>query len=137
MSEFETQPKNFYRPSSLAEVAEWSLQNGNFDYHLRDFLHEFARRKDFAMLEREPILLIEHFTDDGVRDAYLAATAAYLAREIKREVPHWAFNENRFAQRPMFAAAQHTTLRLMLLHESPPEFRERNLFVSANALTVC
>ncbi len=128
---------NFQRPSSLAEVARWTLEDENFDYHLRDFLHEFARRRDFAMLKEEPASLVERFNDNGVRDAYLAATAAYLAREIKREVPRWAFGEGRQARHPMFAAPCGDTLRMMLLHESPPEFRERNLFVSANALTVC
>ena len=137
MKHAQPQPHNFQRPSSLAEVARWTLEDENFDYHLRDFLHEFARLHDFAMLETEPAFLVEHFNDDGVRDAYLAATAAYLAREIKREVPRWAFGEGRQARRPMFAAPRGDTLRMMLLHESPPEFRERNLFISANALTVC
>ena len=87
------------RPSSLAEVARWTLEDRAFDSHLRDFLHEFARRNDFGMLREEPILLSEVFEDDSVRDAYLAATAAYLARMIRREVPRWAFGEKRRACR--------------------------------------
>lgn len=125
------------RPSSLVEVAEWTLEDEEFDFHVRDFLHEFAARSDFEMLREEPSLLCERFADDGVRDAYLAATAAYLARTIKREVPRWAFDETRRARRAWFAAPYGSTLQMMLLHESLPEFRERNLFVSANALTIC
>lgn len=125
------------RPSSLAEVAQWTLEDGEFDFHLRDFLHEFAARDEFAMLREEPALLCEAFDDDRVRDAYLAATAAYLARAIEREVPRWAFDEKRRARCAWFAAPYGDTLQMMLLHESPPEFRERNLFVSANALTIC
>lgn len=125
------------RPSSLAEVARWTLEDGEFDLHLRDFLHEFAARQQFAMLCQEPALLCEAFADEAVRDAYLAATAAYLAGTIGREVPRWAFDDNRRARRAWFAAPDGDTLQMMLLHESPPEFRERNLFVSANALTIC
>lgn len=125
------------RPSSLAEVARWTLEDGEFDLHLRDFLHEFAACNQFAMLCEEPALLCEAFADEVVRDAYLAATAAYLAGTIRREAPHWAFDDNRRARRAWFAAPYGETLQMMLLHESPPEFRERNLFVSANALTVC
>lgn len=123
------------RPSSLAEVARWTIEDGEFDFHLRDFLHEFASRSDFEMLREEPPVLCGKFADDGVRDAYLAATAAYLARTNKREVPRWAFDETRRARRAWFAAPYGSTLQMMLLHESLPEFRERNLFVSANALS--
>ena len=72
-----------------------------------------------------------------MRDAYLAATAAYLARSIKRGVPRWAVNDDRRARRPWFASPRMDALHMMQLWESLPEFRERNLFVSANALEVC
>lgn len=125
------------RPSSLAEVARWTLADGEFDSHLRDFLHEFAAREEFTMLRDEPAPLCGHFADEGVRDAYLAATAAYLARTIRREAPGWAMKANRRARRAWFASPQMDALHTHLLLESPPEFRERNLFVSANALSVC
>ncbi len=125
------------RPSSLAEVARWTLEDREFDFHIRDFLHEFAAQGDFEMLREEPSLLCDAFADNGVRDAYLAATAAYLARTIKREVPRWAMDETRRARRAWFAAPYGSALQMMLLHESLPEFRERNLFISANALIVC
>lgn len=126
-----------YRPATIAEVAAWSLQDNDFDRHVRDFLHEFAAHQHFSMLAEAPVLLRQHFGDEAVRDAYLAASAAYLARSIKREAPSWTMDDDRRAQRPWFASHRMDTLHTMLLIESPPEFRERNLFVSANALTVC
>jgi hypothetical protein len=124
------------RPSSLAEAALWARQDGEFDAHLRDFLHEYKLRPDFQMLREEPATLRERFDDAGLRDAYLAAAAALLARQIRREVPPWALGDARFLARPWFAAADTARLRLRLLQESPPEFRERNLFISENGIDV-
>lgn len=130
------EPRIVCRPASLAEVAVWTLEDGDFDFHLRDFLHEFATRNDNAMLREEPMILCDKFADDGVRDASPAATAAYLARTIGCSVPRWAMNDDRRARRPWFASPRMDSLHMMLLWESPPEFRERNLFISADALTV-
>ena len=124
------------RPASLAEVARWSLDDGNFDMNLRDFLHEFKARTDFQMLREEPALLRGRFAYDGTRDAYLAATAAFLARQSGREAPTWTFGDTRFLKRPWFAS-DWPGLRVHLLRESPPEFRERNLFISENGIDVC
>lgn len=131
------EPRIVRRPASLAEVARWTLADAEFDAHLRDFLHEFAVREDDAMLREEPPILHEKFADEGVRDAYLAATAAYLARTIGCGVPRWVMNDDRRARCPWFASPRMDALHMMLLWESLPEFRERNLFVSASALTIC
>ena len=70
----------------------------------------------------------------SVSDAYLAATAEELARRIARPPPSWIDAESRRLRRPWFASPL-AALRAVLLLESPPGFRARNLFVSENALT--
>ena len=69
-----------------------------------------------------------------VQDAYLAATAEELARGYGLTPPGWIGEETRKLHRPWFAS-QLASLRAVLLQESPPGFRARNLFVSQNALS--
>ena len=86
------------------------------------------------MLEEEPPPLTDRVPSGDVLDAYLAATAVTLAREMAAAPPAWAWQPARKLRRPWFAHPG-DRLRATLLHESPAAFRERNLFVSANALT--
>ena len=67
-------------------------------------------------------------------DAYLAATAVSLARELGCVPPAWTRSERRSLPYPWFAS-EGVAIRATLLAESPAPFRERNLFVSANALS--
>ena len=122
------------RPQSLAEVAEQSTGTAAFHLHLRDFLDEFRRRRATAMLAVEPRRLAERFASGDVADAYLAAVAVSLAREVATAPPAWAWSDDCKLRRPWFAWTG-PALRATLLAESPAPFRERNLFVSANALS--
>lgn len=85
------------------------------------------------MLADEPSPLTGRFPTGDVADAYLAAVAVALARTVASDPPKWSWHESRSLRRPWFA---HTgaALRATLIAESPASFRERNLFVSANAL---
>ncbi len=123
------------RPESLAEVAEWSGTWNEAAYHLSDFLHEFAARPSAAMLRDRPRLLAGIFPGGEVCDAYLAATAATLAPGVGETRPEWAAGPTRYLRTPWFASPG-SSMRACLLLESPARFRERNLFVSANALSV-
>jgi hypothetical protein len=58
-----------------------------------------------------------------------------LAAQLGIPSPEWTRNANRIATEPWFASPNHH-MRAILLLESPAAFRERNLFVSANALSV-
>jgi hypothetical protein len=122
------------RPESLAEVAEWSSTSREFEYHFADFLDQFYLERRPEMLNEEPRRLKELIKDDGVADAYLAATAVSLARLIGVVPPRWAWAEDRKLKSPWFAHPG-PNVRAMLLAESPAPFRERNLFVSENALS--
>ncbi|MCI0349757.1 MAG: hypothetical protein L0Z53_10055 [Acidobacteriales bacterium] len=122
------------RPESLAEVSAWTREARDFEYHLADFLDQFDIDQDLEMLRAEPDLLAERLRDSGVADAYLAATAVSLARLIGKPPPTWALAESRKLRQPWFAHPG-AAIRATLLAESPAPFRERNLFVSENALS--
>ena len=64
----------------------------------------------------------------------LAATAEELARSFDLSPPAWARSDQRALHKPWFATPL-AALRAVLLLESPPAFRSRNLFVSENALS--
>lgn len=120
-------------PDSLLEVAEWTRDRRMFQYHLSDFLDAFRSQPQPARLARAPTRLVDRFAGGEVCDAYLAAVAVALAREVGAIPPAWAWAEDRKLRRPWFASPG-PSVRAMLLWESPAPFRERNLFVSENAL---
>lgn len=104
-----------------------------FGYALRDYLDRFREAPSPDLLADEPALLESKFQDGGVADAYLAAAASWMSHQYGFAAPLWAQDSKRVLDHPFFAAKTHG-LRMILLQESPPEFRVRNLFVSANAL---
>ena len=105
----------------------------DFSFMLRDFLDRFRELPDPALIEEEPSLLAGVLHDDGLSDAWLASAAAWLARRQGLPVPVWARGTARCLPHPWFAARTHK-LRMLLLQDSPTEFRIRNLFVSADAI---
>jgi hypothetical protein len=122
------------RPRSLSEVASWATDRKAFNEHLADFLDQFYLERSAAMLQEEPAILAGKIEDGEIVDAYLAATAVALARVIGEHPPSWAWKERRKLRKPWFASTGNA-IRATLLAESPAPFRERNLFVSENALS--
>jgi hypothetical protein len=123
------------RPRTLAEVAELTMRGESFDYCLASFLDEFYAAPNRDALAGTPPFLASHFGELGrVQDAYLAASAEELSRAYRFPAPIWVEDEARKLHRPWFASPL-ASLRAVLLLESPPGFRARNLFVSANALS--
>jgi len=115
------------RPKTLAEVAQLALAGDSFDRCLANFLDEFYAAPKADSLSAEPPLLAPGLGErGGVQDAYLAATAEELARAYQLPVPSWTAAESRKLHRPWFASSL-ASLRAVLLLESPPSFRERNL----------
>jgi hypothetical protein len=123
------------RPTTLAEVAALTLQGDSFDRCLANFLDQFYAAPHAEALTETPAFLASGCGDIGqVQDAYLAATAEELARRFSLPVPAWTADPSRALHRPWFASSL-DALRAVLLLESPPAFRARNLFVSENALS--
>src|SRR5215472_8997393 len=122
-------------PKTLAEVAHFASEGEPFDLALRNFLDGFYYRPDAAALKGEPVTLASLDSENGaVKDAYLAATAEWLAWRYDLPPPTWAFSTSRSLHRPWFASTL-ASLRAVLLWESPAPFRSRNLFVSENDLS--
>lgn len=128
------------RAKSLADVAIQVSDGASFDLSLANFLDEFYAAPSIAALAATPPLLSAAGDIDAdidlarVQDAYLAATAEELARCFGLPMPTWLSDGARKLHRPWFASPL-VSLRAVLLLESPPAFRARNLFVSDNALT--
>ena len=121
------------RPRTLSEVAACPDDLATFSHDLAEFLDEFYRERRGEMIEEEPARLAGRIREGDVADAYLAATAVALARLMGTCPPRWAAGPDRRLDRPWFAS-RGAAVRATLLLESPAPFRERNLFVSDNAL---
>ena len=122
------------RPKTLAEVAGLAKQGDSFDRCLANFLDEFYAAPNADALNAVPELLAPERGKTGrIQDAYLAAAAEELARQFNLALPGWTQSEERVLHHPWFASHL-AALRAVLLLESPPAFRSRNLFVSENAL---
>ncbi len=105
-----------------------------FGYALRDFADRFNRSPSAQLVAEEPASLTTALGDEGVADAWLASAASWLCRTHGLPAPQWARGTSRALTKPFFAART-KALKAVLLQESPTEFRVRNLFVSANALS--
>lgn len=128
------------RPHSLKEVAEETSAYGEFGPNLKDFLHEFAFAKQqnrplAEMLDSEPQRVESRFPEGKICDAFLAATADYLARTNGLPTPAWALNPSRVLDVPWFSIDA-LELRLQLFRDTPSAFKDKNLFVFESALKV-
>lgn len=103
---------------------------------LGDLLDDFRQRcstseEKLALVRDPPVWLDERQHADC--NAYLAAVAETLCREVSLPPPAWTETPRCYLHRPWFAGGMET-LKAILLVESPVAFRRRNLFVSANAM---
>lgn len=117
-------------PHTLHEVSV-RVHDGEqaFDPALLEFLDHFYANREHreASLHAQPVPL------DDLRDAYLGATAEYLASRYGLDVPAWAETYGMALRRPFFAG-ELESLKALLTVESPTAFRRRMLFVGKNAL---
>lgn len=119
---------------TLSTLAEQVRAGEPLETALGDFLDAFYRHSHVAALRDPPALLTDTHRDGMMVDAFLAAVAEHLARRFGLPIPLWVFERCRYLQKPFFAL-RGPSIRATLLLESPIEFRSRNLFVTANALS--
>lgn len=106
-----------------------------FAIHCGNFLDEFYRTSNEqrrVMVEREPE------AQSGFPDyvlPFLAAMVHKLCNDHAVECPAWVHKEQYTLKEPHFWLDAKGNLRLVLLTESPIEFKIRNLFVTANTLS--
>ena len=116
------------RIASLSEVARRTNEGHEFGHCLVDFLDGFYPKPTEAAINEEPEKISLYY------DSYLAAVADDCCRRYRWQLPRWCIEQERFLKEPFFAAKTHA-LRMLYLMDSPAAFRERNIFVSANALS--
>lgn len=119
---------NVPRIKSLAEVAQRTNEGHEFGHCLADFLDGFYPKPSEAAIDEEPEKISLY------NDSYLSAVADDCCRRYHWTLPRWCIQQERFLKDPFFAAKTHA-LRMLYLMDSPAAFRERNIFVSANALS--
>ncbi|CAN5705833.1 hypothetical protein BH09VER1_BH09VER1_43700 [soil metagenome] len=108
-----------------------------FSFALRNFLDVFyaARKAEKkTLLVDEPVRLRALLRDGGVADAYLAALANHLSSQYGLKRPKWSQSGDRLPDKPWFSMRT-PEARIWLLTQSPAAFRERDLFISEDALT--
>ena len=118
------------------DVAQLSARDKrNFDLHVGNFLDAFYRsgpQEKKALVAREP-------EPSNRLDAYmlpfLAAMTHKLCNDYGIPCPSWVYKPKYKLQEPYFPLNAEGPLRELLIEESPSEFRERNLFPSANCLS--
>lgn len=126
---------NLYSLKGLVDI--WVNEGKKFELLFGDFLDYFydsdrTSEERFVLIKDEPV----RYDSVQQRDyAFLAATAHTLALEYKLIVPDWVMKDFYFLEKPYFALDAKGDLRIVLLLESPPCFRIRNIFVSENVLS--
>jgi hypothetical protein len=122
------------RPQSLAEVAQDASDAEALSFAMRNFLDAFYADPSLKRLAEEPRRLASILSDNGLADAYLAAVAEHLARQYRFRGPEWVRSTERTLKKPWFSMNSHAG-RMFLITESPASFRQRNIFISADALS--
>ncbi|MBN1669390.1 MAG: hypothetical protein JXR37_00040 [Kiritimatiellae bacterium] len=118
------------RPLTLRDVAAWPDSLHEFGLNLRDWQHSIQREGVHSRPELSrriaaaPRLLAGRFRQGDVADAYLAAYAEWLADLASVPRPRWCADTRRVAREPWFSSS----VRGLLLVNSPASFRQRNLF---------
>jgi hypothetical protein len=126
--------KSFVRPKTIAEVAANIRKGGDAGHEIKDFLHEFQDAPLVSALNEEPEKL-EGVVKDGRRfDAFLQALAVYLSCRVDSDPPAWTRKMIQLAD-PWFASPG-AAIRNYLLMSSPTPFRNRNLFIDEDSLSV-
>ena len=121
---------------TLKEAFDVYCENrDNYTLYFGDFLDEFYAETTndstrLLMVDAEPT----NYSRDIERASFLAATAEYLCNLYGIDYPNWTSCEEYFLDEPRFGVNAKGSLRVILLAESPCEFRGRNLFVSGNCL---
>lgn len=119
------------RPKSLHEIAVRAENLDHFGRELADWLHTLRTLRSRAALAQTiaeaPPLLASRFPQGTVADAWLAAYAEYLAQRTGIPVPAWTSSPKRISREPWFSTDRPLS-RALALRDSPPAFKNRNLF---------
>lgn len=120
----------------VRDISHLTSQNErSFEIHTGNFLDEFYRSSNDQrkkMVEKEPSYypsLAPHILP------FLAGMTEKLCNDYNLDCPAWIYRPQYYLKEPTFWMEAKGDLRLVLLVESPIEFRLRNIFTSGNSLT--
>jgi hypothetical protein len=105
------------------------LHLGNF----LDYFYKPSRTSD----ERLHLLVDEPQEYPDIPEttyAFIAATVHKLCNDYALTPPPWVFNKKYYLKKPYFSLNAKGDLRLILIAESPVQFKMRHIFTSANTL---
>ena len=119
------------RPDTLSETYQRIIAGEPQEKAFAEFLDTFYGLADEAgksrALAHEPPL-----TGDLRLDALAGATADYLARKYRADVPAWTRRQCRYLDEPWFTTGKPGPgINEFLWHSSPSEFRSRNIFTES------
>lgn len=119
------------RPLSIKAVAERAENLPHFGHEFADWLHTVRgthhRPKLIESIREDPTPLRDRFPEGATADVWLAAYADYTADRIGAAPPRWTNSPERIAPKPWFSVDGKIS-RLLALRDSPPAFKNRNLF---------
>lgn len=121
------------RPATLHELAVRIREDGERDYHSREFLDAFYARD--GEIERQAAMIVSDpgLVGDSRSDAYLGAMAEHLARRWGLPIPGWVRHDARYLTTAWFLPDE-ANLRGYLLCASPVAFRVRLIFTGPDPL---
>lgn len=133
-----------FRPKSLKELAQKAPTLEAWGLGLAEFLDEVnVVRKSghkqllLHLIHDEPPTLKGRFDNGETADAFGAALAEYIAQSVAASAPSWTSKRDRFlaeAWFPLPHIASHPRLRSLIERETPPSFRDHNVFIDENSL---
>jgi hypothetical protein len=105
--------------------------------HFGDFLDYFYHQnrthdERYGLLAEEP----EDFYDiPQTTYAFMASSVHKLCDDYMLPPPAWVFHEKYYLKDPYFSLNAKGDLRLILITESPVQFKMRHIFTSSNTLS--
>jgi hypothetical protein len=119
---------------TLAALVASSATEADFSFGLKNWLDAFYACPSVDPMVPEPPFYQGSTDHPHLVDAYLAAVVEQLTRAHAFTTPAWVWDQRRISERPYFAW-QSEKARIFLLMDSPPAFRQRNIFVSHDCLS--
>ncbi len=97
-----------------------------------DYFYRAGLKQRFLMVKEEPV---KYENISIGKYAYIAGSVENLCRKYEVEFPKWVYKDKYFLKEPYFSLNAKGMLRVVLVIESPIEYRMRNVFVNDNTLT--
>lgn len=124
------------------ELLDKTIENKkDFGFYVRNFLDDFYV-SDQANRQKAMVSSLTYDENCWRELSFVAAVIEKLCSDYILRCPAWVFDKRFYLADPVFPEFLERTdpekkskLRILLMVESPPQFKARNIFVSRNCLT--